>query len=99
MSNEQEQPALAGQVQREVRSQRWLCQSCYWAGSNDEWLRAINPFDEGTIYACPKCKAVEDMTTACDVDGCDQPLSVQWRTESGRRGTCLQHCHAAIASN
>jgi hypothetical protein len=95
MSDTDKTAELAGPVEREVRSQRWLCQSCYWAGSNEERLRAINPFEDGTIYACPKCKAVEDMTTACDVDGCDQPLSVQWSTESGRRSTCLQHRYAA----
>lgn len=54
------------------RPLRWLCQSCDWAGSDAELLRAPSPFDAtDTIVGCPKCKAVEDMAHAYDEPGCD----------------------------
>ena len=70
---------------------RWLCQSCDWAGTDEELLRAPSPFDGEIIVGCPKCKAVEDIVSACDEPGCDRPSTCGFPVPGGYRRTCGKH--------
>ncbi len=57
---------------------RWLCRECGHVCTNADLLRAPHPFHSPftprfcskQIVGCPKCREVETMTRACDVEGC-----------------------------
>jgi hypothetical protein len=76
-----------------MSADRWMCQSCDWIGGGAELLRAPNPFDpEENISGCPKCKAVEDIVSACDEPGCRREGSSGWPDgDGGYRRTCYEH--------
>lgn len=84
-----------------VRPLRWLCQSCDWIGNDEDLLRAQSPFDPAdTICGCPKCKAVEDIISACDEPGCRRESSCGWPDEAGvYRRTCYEHSKWAKRPN
>lgn len=84
--------AVAVPFDRHVRPLRWLCQSCDWVGGDAELLRAPSPFDAtDMIVGCPKCKAVEDMASACDEPGCTSEATCGFQAHGGYRRTCGAH--------
>ena len=75
-----------------VRPLRWLCQACGWNGDDAALLRAPSPFDDtDTIVGCPKCRAVNEVETACDEPGCDMSATCGFPAPGGYRRTCGKH--------
>lgn len=72
---------------------RWMCNSCEWIGNDADLLCAPNPFGgSDTVVGCPQCKAVNDMTNACDEPGCAQEATCGFPTpDGGYRRTCGRH--------
>lgn len=71
---------------------RVLCIECKWCGPEAEMLTATSPFDpEDTVVGCPKCKTVNRLHRACDVEGCDRESSCGFPSDSGYRRTCGEH--------
>lgn len=69
-----------------------VCESCGWRGYDDEILYAPSPFEpQFTIYACPKCKAIEQLRGCCDEPNCWEPDTCGTPTELGYRRTCGKH--------
>lgn len=66
-------------------------QQCGWHGLFDETLSASNPFGLGEIYACPKCKKVQEFKMACDEPNCWEPASCGTPIPNGYRETCGKH--------
>ena len=49
------------------------CLNCGHKFHELDQLKAPNPFDEDEfIYACPKCKDMEEIVMVCDEPGCDK---------------------------
>jgi Zn finger protein HypA/HybF involved in hydrogenase expression len=85
--------AVEAPLQTLVRPLRWICRSCDWVGT--EHLYAANPFDPHTdIVGCPKCKAVEDLCSACDEPGCNREATCGFPDPGGYRRTCHKHFSA-----
>lgn len=70
-----------------------MCQDykCNWAGMSDDVLNAPNPFEDGEITACPKCKAIEELTSACGIDGCWHAATCGTPTADGYVQCCGKH--------
>jgi len=65
---------------------------CKWHGETDEMLSAKNPFRDGDmIYACPKCKEINSVVTACDETDCWKEATAGTPTDNGYRQTCSEH--------
>ena len=65
---------------------------CKWHGEANEMLSATNPFEAGEmIYACPKCKEVGSIVTACDEPDCWSEAACGTPTDNGYRQTCYKH--------
>lgn len=74
---------------------RYKCE-CGEVLLSDEFLEAPNPFERGTLIACPHCKEVAScsatITRLCDVSGCMEPSSIGQRGADGvYRITCAAH--------
>lgn len=69
---------------------------CYWQGTTDDMLKAPSPFDsDDELQGCPKCKCVNTLVLACDVDGCWKETSCGFPTlDGGYRRTCGDHYRA-----
>lgn len=68
------------------------CDECGWRGTDDQVLRAPNPFDpEDTLYGCPDCKQVECLRRACDDPECWEFASCGWPDGDRYRTTCGPH--------
>lgn len=73
---------------------KWRCEErrCGWCGEDSEVLTAINPFDEDQkLYACPTCRTVGSLVSACDEPGCHEFSSCGTPTQGGYRITCGRH--------
>lgn len=46
------------------------CTACGWVGGTEDMLSAQSPFKAETIYACPKCREIEQVT---GVDNYEHP--------------------------
>ena len=64
---------------------------CGWVGDNSALLRAPDPFGDGEVTACPKCKQIDQCVGACDEPGCEEFATCGTPTESGYRTTCHWH--------
>ena len=65
---------------------------CKWHGEANEMLSAPSPFESGEmIYACPKCKEIGSVVTACDEPDCWSEATCGTPTDNGYRQTCYKH--------
>lgn len=65
---------------------------CGWHGLFTQTLESVNPFDpEQNIYACPKCKTVQEFTVCCDEPDCWERVCCGTPTPDGYRQTCHEH--------
>lgn len=79
-------------------STRDICRECDWVGNWTDLLSAPDPFNEGClIYACPKCRAVERIGPACEIDGCDKEATCGGPTPTGYLTTCYEHSVFRVA--
>ena len=77
-----------------MENEKGVCSGyyCNWYGLADKILKAPNPFEEGeTLYACPMCKEVGSVVTACDEPECWERATCGTPTEKGYRWTCGKH--------
>jgi hypothetical protein len=70
------------------------CLNCGHKLHESDLLKATNPFDiDEFIYACPKCKSMDDLVMVCDIAGClkeatcGTPTQDEWRY----RNVCGDH--------
>ena len=78
-------------------SARRVCEACGWRGHDDDILYAPSPFEpQFTIYACPKCKTIEQLRGCCDEPGCWEQDTCGTPTPSGYRRTCGKHMPNSI---
>lgn len=76
---------------RKRESVKNKCQSCDWAGNENETLVA-NPFDPRyDLVGCPECFEVNTMELVCDEPGCIEIKSCGFPTPDGYRMTCGKH--------
>ena len=69
--------------------QKW---KCGWRGFRSEILVAEDPFNHGgEITACPACRELGRLVTACDEPDCWLPATFVWSTGDGYRYTCGDH--------
>jgi hypothetical protein len=65
---------------------------CGWRGTEDRVLKALNPFDDlDIIVGCPRCKHVNTILTACEVEGCWLPVECGTPKSNEYRITCSKH--------
>ena len=71
----------------------WLCTHCRTRSDDDELLRAPHPFiEEDSIWGCPNCRETDNITRACDEEGCLQEASAGTPTqEGGYTWRCSSH--------
>lgn len=74
-----------------MSSEKCLCTECGWRGTVAEIDRVPDPKSPETWNVCPKCRAPEHITTACDQPECWQPASCGTPTAGGYRHTCSKH--------
>ena len=69
-----------------ITVKRSKCGVCDLICNNDEFLTAINPFDESdTIIGCPECKSIDSMVPVCDITSCTEVVSCDTPTAHGYR--------------
>jgi hypothetical protein len=68
-----------------------ICENCSWQGEVHELLTASNPFDDSTIWGCPRCKSVDCFVRACDALECWAQSECGTPTPDGYRFTCSAH--------
>lgn len=83
-----------------AKNDKWRCTECDHICTEATMLEAPNPFcDTAAVHGCPECKAVEQFTRACDIEGCAQDASCGGPSNDGiYRITCGKHAdwlHAA----
>jgi hypothetical protein len=64
---------------------------CDWHGTSDQVLRAPNPFEDGEILGCPKCKDIRTLFAGCDEPGCTSIWTCGTPSPTGYRQTCGRH--------
>jgi hypothetical protein len=66
---------------------------CGWRGIFTALLRAPDPFNPGDeLTACPECRQQDDMSTACETDGCWKDATCGGTFADGvYRWTCGPH--------
>jgi len=65
---------------------------CKWEGTNEDVLKAPNPFDENDLlWGCPKCLQVNTLVLACDESGCWEFATCGTPTEREYANTCYEH--------
>jgi len=73
---------------------KWVCEDwrCGWCGYNEEVLTAPDPFNEGfLLYACPDCREVNTLVSACIEPGCEKQANCGTPTPDGYKLTCSEH--------
>jgi len=68
-----------------------LCRECGWLGKMNEVMKAPNPFDNGTITACPECRTIEDLAVVCDIPDCNKEATCGTPTDNGYKRCCGEH--------
>jgi hypothetical protein len=57
-----------------------------WQGTTADLLRAPDPFNEGEeLVACPNCRSGDELTRACDIDGCWKEATCGTPVKDARR--------------
>jgi len=75
--------------------QVYRCEVCSERVSINEVLQAPDPFNKGdTIYACPHCREVESLSSACVVEDCRYPASNGTPNRGGYRYVWLCSKHS-----
>ena len=68
-----------------------ICELCGWRGKREELLSGFSPFEEATVYGCPKCKAIDSTRAGCDEPGCLDFGTCGTPTDGKYRWTCHRH--------
>jgi hypothetical protein len=75
-----------------MTSRKLLCKDCRAHATEDEILKAPNPFEPIVdLWGCPNCKSVDCFEVACDEDGCWESVTCGTPTPDGYRNTCSKH--------
>jgi hypothetical protein len=74
---------------------KWICRACGFIGPIEEFTFVQDP-REATgdgWYACNRCDAIDQVTTACDEPGCTREGSCGFPVDDERRyrRTCFEH--------
>ncbi len=65
---------------------------CPWIGTEEQSLKAPNPFDAGDeVIGCPHCKSIGTIIYVCDEPGCWKDSTCGTPTLEGYRSTCGEH--------
>lgn len=83
---------------REMSGIKVKCDECDWRGTEDQLLRAQNPFadDNETMVGCPTCREPNSMIRACDHENCWSDGSCGTPTANGYATTCYYHKPPAV---
>lgn len=68
-----------------------ICEQCGWHGTTDQLLVGSSPFEDATVYGCPKCKAIDSTKTGCDEPGCMEFGTCGATFNGEYRFTCGKH--------
>ena len=78
---------------------RILCANrrCGWKGTDEDVLKAPNPFEEGEeMWACPECRDYDSLVTPCDFEGCWNESTCGTNTDEGYKRLCGNHFRKEI---
>lgn len=73
---------------------KWFCQNCRWTGTEEEVLKAPNPFaddDTEQMWGCPTCREPNMMRRACDEKDCWSEGTCGTPTPQDYKHTCFEH--------
>jgi hypothetical protein len=72
---------------------KWICLDCRFIGGIDEFDRVRDPVGLGEWTVCPLCRTPEQVTSACDEEGCTREGDCGFPVEDERRyrRTCFEH--------
>ena len=70
---------------------KWFCRECQFVGMEQEFDKVKDPRGDETWTICPKCRAPDRVTSACDEPGCNEEGACGFPTDAGYRRTCFAH--------
>lgn len=73
------------------KQSKYTCKGCSCRMFYNELLTAKSPFDATMIFACWKCKDIDNFDLACDQDQCWENVSCGTPSSKGYRNTCGKH--------
>lgn len=70
----------------------WRCGNCDLIYSENELLKAPNPFDKSEcLTGCPDCNFVNDFSQICDAPNCKEDSTCGIPTKAEYRRVCGKH--------
>jgi hypothetical protein len=74
-----------------IMADKWVCLECRFIGALVDFDLVKDPRGPDSWTVCPKCRAPDRVTSACDEPGCDREGTCGFRTETRYRRTCFKH--------
>lgn len=71
---------------------KWICLECRFIGAIERFDKVQDPHGPNEWTVCPRCRAPERVTSACDEPGCEREGACGFPTPTGNyRRTCFEH--------